>query len=147
MVVDLKAVMDTVEQYVADVKAAFPVHKAYLYGSYATGNPRWDSDVDLCFFLNGRISEGEPAMFRPDRVQGNEPAGRSLEQELVARQSRPSVPGGAAELPIGVTLLGMTRKYDPKICIEPRIFPASELQNDNPFVKEIVRTGHEIVVG
>jgi predicted nucleotidyltransferase len=28
--------------------------------------------------------------------------------------------------------------------IEPRGFPTSELQNDNPFVKEIVRTGREI---
>jgi predicted nucleotidyltransferase len=28
--------------------------------------------------------------------------------------------------------------------VEPHGFPTSELQNDNPFVKEIVRTGREI---
>jgi predicted nucleotidyltransferase len=28
--------------------------------------------------------------------------------------------------------------------IEPHGFPTSELQNDNPFVKEILRTGREI---
>ncbi|GHU65690.1 hypothetical protein AGMMS49983_13820 [Clostridia bacterium] len=28
--------------------------------------------------------------------------------------------------------------------IEPHGFPTSELQNDNPFVKEILRTGKEI---
>jgi predicted nucleotidyltransferase len=27
-----------------------PIDKVYLYGSYAKGNPRDDSDVDLCFF-------------------------------------------------------------------------------------------------
>jgi predicted nucleotidyltransferase len=109
MAVDVKAVMKVVEQYIADVKNVFPIHTAYLYGSYANGNPQWDSDVDLCFFLHGNIPEASPA-----------------------------------ELPIGVALLGMTRKYDPRICIDPRVFPASELHNDNPFVKEIVRTGREV---
>jgi predicted nucleotidyltransferase len=106
MAVDVKTVMDTVESYVADVRKAFPVHKVYLYGSYAKGTQRWDSDVDVCFFLNTSTA-GQP----PD---------------------------------IGLALLGMTRKYDPRICIEPRVFPASELNNDNPFVKEVLRTGREI---
>jgi len=35
-------------------------------------------------------------------------------------------------------------KYDKYILIEPNAFPASELYNDNPFVKEILRTGREI---
>jgi len=35
-------------------------------------------------------------------------------------------------------------KYDKDILIEPNAFPASELYNDNPFVKEILRTGREI---
>ena len=35
-------------------------------------------------------------------------------------------------------------KYDKEILIEPNAFPTSELYNDNPFVKEIVRTGLEI---
>jgi predicted nucleotidyltransferase len=103
MVVDLKTVMDTVENYIADVTNTFPVHKVYLFGSYAKGTQRWDSDVDLCFFLN--------------------------------------LADAALSLDIDVALLGMTRKYDPRICIEPHIFPTSELTNDNPFVKEIIRTG------
>jgi len=35
-------------------------------------------------------------------------------------------------------------KYDKDILIEPNAFPESELYNDNPFVKEILRTGREI---
>jgi predicted nucleotidyltransferase len=40
----------------------------------------------------------------------------------------------------------LKRKYDKEICIEPNAFPSAELQNDNPFVKEILRTGFEITV-
>jgi predicted nucleotidyltransferase len=108
MAIDVKTVMDTIEKYVTDVKQVFLVDKVYLYGSYAQGTQRWDSDVDVCFFLND---------FN---------AGQSAD--------------------IGIKLLGMTRKYDPRICIEPRVFPVSELYNDNPFVKEVVRMGYEIVV-
>jgi len=36
-------------------------------------------------------------------------------------------------------------KYDKDILIEPNAFPFSELYNDNPFVKEILRTGREII--
>ena len=42
-------------------------------------------------------------------------------------------------------LFRLTRKYK-GIDIEPRGFPTSELNNDNPFVKEILRTGREIVI-
>jgi predicted nucleotidyltransferase len=100
--------MDTVEKYVNDVKTVFSIGKVYLYGSYANGTQRWDSDVDICFFLH----------------------------DIDSRQSAD----------VGVALLGMTRKYDPRVCIEPRIFPVSELDNDNPFVKEVLRTGYEIAV-
>jgi len=40
-------------------------------------------------------------------------------------------------------LFRLTRKYK-GIDIEPRGFPTSELENDNPFVKEILRTGREV---
>ena len=40
-------------------------------------------------------------------------------------------------------LLGLMRKYK-KIPFEPIVFPTKEIQNDNPFVKEILRTGIEI---
>jgi predicted nucleotidyltransferase len=46
-------------------------------------------------------------------------------------------------LDIVTKLFRMTRKYK-GIDIEPHVFPTSELDNDNPFVKEILRTGREL---
>jgi predicted nucleotidyltransferase len=43
-------------------------------------------------------------------------------------------------------LLGLTKGYGKKgIFFEPLVFETSELDNDNPFVKEILRTGREIL--
>jgi predicted nucleotidyltransferase len=41
-------------------------------------------------------------------------------------------------------LFELKRRYNKVICLEPNAFPLSELDNDNPFVKEILRTGTEI---
>jgi predicted nucleotidyltransferase len=41
-------------------------------------------------------------------------------------------------------LLGLARKYYKYACIEPRVFLTSDIENDNPFVKEVLRTGREI---
>jgi len=43
-------------------------------------------------------------------------------------------------------LLKIAHRYLPEICFEPRLFPGSELDNDNPFVKEVLRTGREIKI-
>ena len=40
-------------------------------------------------------------------------------------------------------LFRLTRKYK-GVDIEPRGFPSSELENDNPFVKERLQTGIEL---
>ena len=40
-------------------------------------------------------------------------------------------------------LLGLMHKYR-GIYFEPTVFPTVEIQNDNPFVKEILRTGVEV---
>ena len=40
-------------------------------------------------------------------------------------------------------LLSLARKYK-EICIEPIGFDNSDLQEDNPFIKEILNTGREI---
>jgi predicted nucleotidyltransferase len=40
-------------------------------------------------------------------------------------------------------LLGLMRGYK-GIFFEPVVFPTAEIHNDNPFVKEILRTGVEI---
>jgi predicted nucleotidyltransferase len=41
-------------------------------------------------------------------------------------------------------LFELKRPYNKYICLEPNAFPLSELSNDNPFIKEILRTGTEI---
>jgi predicted nucleotidyltransferase len=43
-------------------------------------------------------------------------------------------------------LYELKRRYNKYICLEPNAFPLSELDNDNPFVKEILRTGREIIL-
>jgi predicted nucleotidyltransferase len=106
MVVDYEAVKQIIDQYVSEVKAALPIDKVYLYGSYANGTARWDSDVDLCFFSDSFTSQ--------DIMQ------------VIGR------------------LFEMKRRYNKYICLQPNAFPLSELNNDNPFVKEILRTGTEI---
>ena len=40
-------------------------------------------------------------------------------------------------------LLGLMHKYK-GVYFEPIVFPTTEIQNDNPFVKEILRTGVEV---
>jgi predicted nucleotidyltransferase len=40
-------------------------------------------------------------------------------------------------------LFSLARKYK-DVCIEPVAFTESDLQEDNPFVKEIITTGKEI---
>ena len=51
--------------------------------------------------------------------------------------------GGKERVEIIIELLGLIRGYKGAY-FEPIVFPTSEIQNDNPFVKEILRTGIEI---
>ena len=44
-------------------------------------------------------------------------------------------------------LFELKRRYNKYICLEPNAFPLSELDNDNPFIKEILRNGAEIYSG
>jgi predicted nucleotidyltransferase len=106
MAADIETVNTIVQQYIADVKKAMPIDKVYLYGSYAKGVQRENSDIDICFFS----------------------------QAFESRRT----------LDILTELFYLKIKYDKDILIEPNAFPASELYNDNPFVKEILRTGREI---
>ena len=41
-------------------------------------------------------------------------------------------------------LFELKRRFNKYVCLEPNAFPLSELDNDNPFVKEILRNGTEI---
>jgi predicted nucleotidyltransferase len=108
MAADTENVTNIIQQYIADVKKAMPIDKVYLYGSYAKGAQRENSDIDLCFFSQAFESS------------------RSLD--------------------ILTELFYLKIKYDKDILIEPNAFPTSELYSDDPFVKEVLRTGREIVV-
>lgn len=105
MAFDLEALNRTVRSYVADVRSAMPIDRAFLFGSHAKGVATEQSDIDICFFS---------------------PTFEHLSMPDIMRR-----------------LFRLTRKYK-GIDIEPMGFPTSELHNDNPFVKEILRTGVEI---
>jgi predicted nucleotidyltransferase len=107
MAVDYENTQRIIKQFVSDVRAAMPIDKVYLYGSYAHGTAQWDSDVDLCFFSDNFTTEN--IMY------------------IIGQ------------------LFELKRRYNKDICLEPNAFPLSELNNDNPFIKEILRTGTEIV--
>jgi predicted nucleotidyltransferase len=51
--------------------------------------------------------------------------------------------GGRRRIDVIAQLLGLTKNYT-TVGFEPLAFPTSELENDNPFVKKILRTGREI---
>jgi len=51
---------------------------------------------------------------------------------------------GKGRVDILTVLLGMTSKY-PNIPIEPLVFESAEMQNGNPFVREILATGQELL--
>ena len=106
MAVDYEAAKRIINDYVSEVRAALPIDKVYLYGSYASETAQSDSDVDLCFFSNSFAAE-----------------------DIMHILER---------------LFELKRRYNKFICLEPNAFPLSELDNDNPFVKEILRTGTEI---
>jgi predicted nucleotidyltransferase len=48
------------------------------------------------------------------------------------------------DIAVSVKLMEMAWKFAPALCVEPHVFPTSELDNDNPFVKEVLRAGREI---
>ncbi|MDR0498300.1 MAG: nucleotidyltransferase domain-containing protein [Holophagales bacterium] len=52
--------------------------------------------------------------------------------------------GGKRRVDIIKDLLVLMRGYE-DVYFEPIVFETSELENDNPFVKEILRTGKEIL--
>jgi predicted nucleotidyltransferase len=104
MVLDLETVCAIIKNYADDVRKIFPVEKVVLYGSFAKGLAREDSDIDVCFFLTSF--------------------------------------GDKEKHDIMLKLMGLIHKYG--VYIEPNVFEVSDLYDDNPFVKEVLRTGIEI---
>ncbi|KAA6336661.1 hypothetical protein EZS27_015196 [termite gut metagenome] len=49
---DKREVIDKVKAYKVLVKEYFPVEKVYLFGSYAKGSFREDSDIDVAVVVN-----------------------------------------------------------------------------------------------
>jgi predicted nucleotidyltransferase len=54
--------------------------------------------------------------------------------------------GGKDRIELGVQLLSYAHSFYPDVVFEPHVFPTSELYRDNPFVKEVLRTGREIKI-
>jgi predicted nucleotidyltransferase len=106
MATDIETVTKIVGQYIDDVAKVMPIDKVFLYGSYAKGTQRDDSDVDICFFSDS----------------------------FAARRT----------WDVLTDLFLLKVKYDKYLRIEPTAFPTSEIYNDNPFVKEVLRYGREI---
>jgi predicted nucleotidyltransferase len=52
---------------------------------------------------------------------------------------------GQREVDILTKLLGIARPYK-GIDIEPQVFPTSEIDRGNPFVREVITTGREIPI-
>jgi predicted nucleotidyltransferase len=108
MAVDYETVNRAVKSYVAEVKAAIPIDKVYLFGSYAKGTANEYSDVDICFFSKSFEDDQDEDIF--------------------------------------LKLFRLKRKYAREaVYIEPHTFATYQLYNDNPFVKEVLRTGREIL--
>jgi predicted nucleotidyltransferase len=103
--IDPETVTRLAESYASDVRRVLPVRRALLFGSYAKGTASAQSDVDICFFLDGY--------------------------------------GGRRRMDVIRELLGLTRAYR-GVFFEPIVFTVDDMQDDNPFVKEILRTGREI---
>lgn len=100
-----KEVDKTLTEYIQEVEKHLKLKKAVIFGSYAKGNFREDSDVDVAIFS--------------DTFEG-----KSL-------------------IEINTLLFSLARKFK-NICIEPIGFDSSELNNGNPFIKEILKNGREI---
>ena len=106
MAADIKEINKIARLFAEDVRQVMPIHKAFLFGSYAKGYATDLSDVDICFFLENY--------------------------------------NGKKRVDIITELLCMGGKY-PDAPFEPIVFESSELQNNNPFVNEIVSTGIDLL--
>jgi len=47
-----KEIIETVEKYINEVRKDYDVNGAYLFGSYANGTFREESDIDVAIILN-----------------------------------------------------------------------------------------------
>ena len=67
-------IISIAKRYLELVKASnFPmqINKAYLFGSYANGNPNKDSDIDIAFIVNKWVGDYEDAIVPIWRLRKN----------------------------------------------------------------------------
>jgi predicted nucleotidyltransferase len=48
-----REIIDTCKKYIQSIAQAYPLTKAYMFGSFAKGTNRTDSDIDLAIVLKG----------------------------------------------------------------------------------------------
>ena len=80
-------------------KEKFEISSAYLFGSYAKGTNKPESDIDIAFIFN------------------------ELKDEIEMQ----------------IELMKLRRKFD--LRIEPHPFEKKDLEEENPFLHEILQTG------
>jgi predicted nucleotidyltransferase len=71
-----------IQKFASDVAREFAPEKVILFGSYATGTPRAESDVDLLVIMPGDVSGVRVAADIISRLQP------TLPLELIVRSSR-----------------------------------------------------------
>lgn len=102
---DNPLISKTIDSYLGLLSSnSIPVSRIYLFGSYAKGTNRKDSDIDLAVFWDA--------------------------EEVDAFDD-------------GLRLLRLTKSVD--LRIEPHAFSRRDLENPDPFVKEILETGERII--
>ncbi len=52
-----KTIIVTASKYINELSTKFEVKEAYLFGSYASGLAKVDSDIDIAVVLGGNISD------------------------------------------------------------------------------------------
>lgn len=52
---------------------------------------------------------------------------------------------GKHRVDIVAQLLGIGQKYYKIVCFEPAVYPISAIKSDNPFIREVLKTGREII--
>jgi len=107
MAVDFEAVNRIAREYATDVSRELPVDKALLFGSYAKGYAREQSDIDICFFLKDY--------------------------------------NGRRRVDLLTQILGIGGKKYRGAFFEPIVFETAEIKDDNPFIREILSTGKNLL--
>jgi predicted nucleotidyltransferase len=93
-----------INKFIALVSIEFPVKSLYLFGSYANGNARQNSDIDIAIVS--------------DKFEGRRFWDREKLGKYVIKSS-----------------------FD----LEVHPYKTEDFTEDDPFVKEIIRTGQKIV--